>query len=205
MKKIILLLIIQFSCNYSFSLDSLFVIKVHFLYGSKPKMKFKDSETRWFGGVHGGHVGIEVEKNQIFNFIPNGDFHIFNHERQRNSKFVFHDSIEFWKIFGVVKNVKKASIIIPITKTQKQDLEKIVYEYSNKTPYDYAFFGMRCGAATYDLLSKIGILKKVSNNNLIFKVFYPKRLRKMLFKLSLKKKWVVLKKNGSTQRIWEKD
>lgn len=168
-------------------------------------MKFKDSETRWFGGVHGGHVGIEVEKNQIFNFIPNGDFHIFNHERQRNSKFVFHDSIEFWKIFGVVKNVKKASIIIPITKTQKQDLEKIVYEYSNKTPYDYAFFGMRCGAATYDLLSKIGILKKVSNNNLIFKVFYPKRLRKMLFKLSLKKKWVVLKKNGSTQRIWEKD
>src|SRR3954451_1597248 len=51
------------------------VIKVHFLYGSKPFRKYKDTEPKWFGGMLGGHVGIETDSGQILNFTPRGSFH----------------------------------------------------------------------------------------------------------------------------------
>lgn len=58
----------------SYSQDSAY-LKVHFLYGSKPLKKYKATEQKWFGGILGGHVGIEGDDDKIVNFLPKGKFH----------------------------------------------------------------------------------------------------------------------------------
>src|ERR1700741_2237387 len=67
------------------------IIKVHFLYGSKPAKQYKDSESKWFGGKLGGHVGIEVDSNRILNFIPQGEFHWFEKKKDPHSRYAIHD------------------------------------------------------------------------------------------------------------------
>src|SRR6476659_2148020 len=55
-------------------------LKVNFLYGSKPKWDYRDTEKSWFGGVLGGHVGIEGDSGKILNFINKGNFHVFSNK-----------------------------------------------------------------------------------------------------------------------------
>src|SRR5688572_1813198 len=62
-------------------------IKVHFLYGSRPLKTYKD-EPRWFGGILGGHVGIEAADNQILNFIPHGKFRLVAKNKIKHSRYV---------------------------------------------------------------------------------------------------------------------
>ena len=54
------------------------IIRVHFLHGSKPKREFRHEEDRWFGGILGGHAGIEIGPNKIFNFQPKSRPHLFS-------------------------------------------------------------------------------------------------------------------------------
>lgn len=61
-------------------------IKVHFKYGSKPKHEFRDTESKWFGGIHGGHVVIEM-KNYVSGIVPGSDFHVFG--RKKNPASIF--------------------------------------------------------------------------------------------------------------------
>ena len=70
------LYILLFCCFFTrtWSQDSVF-IKVHFLYGSKPYARYKDTEPKWFGGMLGGHVGIETDSGRILDFGPKGRFH----------------------------------------------------------------------------------------------------------------------------------
>jgi hypothetical protein len=196
------------------SSDSTF-IKVLFLYGSKPKKEFKTTEPTWFGGKWGGHVGIEFAPNEVIDFIPQGSFHVVS-KKDRHSKFVIHTLDGFWSIFGgntegvrnpdsFGKGVKKATFMIPISKAQKAKMDTIVNIYTSDTPYDYAFMGMRCAAATYDVLAQLGIVESFSNTKIIQKNFYPKKLRKRLFTMALEKKWVVEKQEGSNRRDWEED
>jgi hypothetical protein len=49
-----------FLSHFLFASDSLFV-KVHFVYGSKPKSAFKKIEAKQFGGIHGGHVYLNLK------------------------------------------------------------------------------------------------------------------------------------------------
>ncbi len=58
-------------------------LKVHFLYGSRPLKEYQDTEKKWFGGILGGHVGIEGDSNRIINFLPSGSFHVFKKESNR--------------------------------------------------------------------------------------------------------------------------
>lgn len=192
-------------CAKSLAQDTTF-IKVHFLYGSKPKKEYKDTEEKWFGGVMGGHVGIEVDPNKIVDFVPNGKFHWIAKQKQKNSRFVVHDTINFWEIFGgEAAMVKKSSFIIPVTKEQKSRIDSITKAYLSSTPYDYAFFGMRCAAAAYDILGQIGVVKPFGYRTTYLKIFYPKKLRKRLTKKAMKSNWRIIRYDGSERRIWKRD
>ncbi|WP_338814871.1 hypothetical protein V9L05_06670 [Bernardetia sp. Wsw4-3y2] len=112
----------------------------------------------------------------------------------------------FYGIFGEhPDSVQLAIIYIPISIQQKETFDSIVSAYIGHAPYDYAFFGMRCGAATYEILAQLGILKSYSNKKTIRKIFYPRKLRKRLFRMTKENNWKVIKREGVKKRKWEKD
>lgn len=188
----------------SFSQDSAW-IKVHFLYGSKPIKLFKDTEKKWFGGVIGGHVGIESDSDRIINFSHTGSFHVFANNEKRHSKFSEHTCSKFYGIFGSHQDsVKKAIVFIPVTRQQKHQFDSISAAYLKQSPYDYALFGMRCGAASYEILAQLGILPDYSKSKTAMKIFYPKKLRTRLLQKAKENGWLVLQQQGSYKRIWEK-
>lgn len=202
------ILTLFFCCIYflGYSQDSTF-LKVHFLYGSKPLKKHKDTERKSFGGILGGHVGIEVNENEILNFLPSsGKLHVFKDNKDKHSTYAIHSIPNFYGILGGEHtSVKMAIIYIPITTQQKQTFDSIVSAYIGHAPYDYAFFGMRCGSSTYEILAQLGILKSYSHKKTVRKIFYPRKLRKRLFKKAEKNNWTVTRKEGSNKRKWEKD
>jgi hypothetical protein len=201
----VLVLMCQLTSGHAFVQDSLY-IKVHFLYGSKPKKEFKDSERKWFGGKLGGHVGIEYESDQVIDFMRKGKFHWFARNKARHSTFALRSANSFWEIFrSPASSVKKASVLIPIGEKQKAKLDSLVESYSAQTPYDYAFFGMRCAAASYDILSQVGIFPSYSRPKTYRKVFYPKKLRKKLFAKAEEQQWKIIRAEGSGTRNWEGD
>jgi hypothetical protein len=93
---------------------------VHFLYGSKPKREFRDTERRWFGGILGGHVGAESDPEQIVNFLRRGRTHWFASRKDKNSRFAVHSPEAFYSMFRYPDSVKKTIVYIPITSKQKQ-------------------------------------------------------------------------------------
>ncbi|MCH8902385.1 MAG: hypothetical protein IIA45_00485 [Bacteroidetes bacterium] len=205
MKNLTLTLVLICLVKTLYPQDSTYV-KVHFLYGSKHRKEFKNEEPKWFGGIHGGHVGIEIDSNTIIDFIPSGKFHVISSSKHIHGKFVIHREKSFWEIFGGESSqMKKATIIIPVSKAQKTQLSRISKSYLSNSPYDYAFIGMRCGSAAYDILSQINILKRYPYQRTYWKIFYPKLLRKRLLKLARENHWDVIRHGGTTRRKWEKD
>jgi hypothetical protein len=181
-------------------------IRVHFLHGSKPKKKYKKVEDKWFGGILGGHAGIEYESNKILNFQPKARFHVFYKKGIINSKFSVHDTLSFYEILGGKHHAAKKTIItIRISAAQKRQLDSIARAYLERSPYDYAFFGMRCGAAAYDVLSRIGVVYKYSFNRTWRKIFYPRKLRRRLEWFAKERGFKVRKVEGNSRRIWEAD
>jgi hypothetical protein len=180
-------------------------IKVHFLYGSRPLSKYRDTERKWFGGVLGGHVGIETDSGRILNFRPDGNFHVFTSQKNRHSRYDEHNFDSFYSLFGSdPDSVKRAIITIPVTRSQKQKLDSIGVAYLKQTPYDYALIGMRCGAAAYEILGQIGIMKNYSRNKTYWKIFYPQKLRRRLLDKATENKWTIERHDGTTHRKWEK-
>lgn len=194
-----------FALNAKTQNDSV-TIRVHFLHGSKPKHKYKHEEDKWFGGMLGGHAGVEYEPNKIFNFQPSGRFHVFRDSRFINSHFGIHDTVSFYSILGGRPNdVKKTIVSIKISSRQKKQLDSVVHVYTHKTPYDYAFFGYRCGAAAYDVLAHIGVVKKFGFKKTYRKIFYPRKLRRRLEHRAIERHYKVVKVAGSKKRKWERD
>lgn len=181
-------------------------LKVHFLYGSKPLKKYKDTEQKWFGGIMGGHVGIEGDSNKILNFLPNGKFHWIAQKNDKHSTFAEHNSDNFYAILGSNgDSVKKAIVYIPITPQQKQQFDSIATEYLREPPYDYALLGMRCGAAAYEILGQLHIVQPYSEFATSKKIFYPQKLRKRLLIKAEENGWLIVKQEGSPRRKWEQD
>ena len=203
--RLIMMLFVNSIITRSFAQDTSY-IKVHFLYGSKPQKQYRDSESKWFGGKLGGHAGIEVDSNRILNFLPEGKFHWFGSKTNKHSKYALHSEDEFYAILGGTgAEVKKAVVTIPVTVQQKQLLDSLSTAYLHQTPYDYALVGMRCGAATYEIIARLQLLKSHSLTTTTLKIPYPKKLRKRLFKQADKQGWKVERQEGSVKRIWEKD
>lgn len=189
----------------SFAQDTAW-LKVHFLYGSKPHKQFKATEHKWFGGMLGGHVGIEGDSNLIVNFTPHGEFHWFAKKHNRHSRYVVHSYDGFYAIMGSGgDSVKKAIVYVPVTPQQKLQFDSLTRAYRNATPYDYALFGMRCGAAAYDILGHIGVLPAYGYGKTWKKIFYPKKLRKRLLKKANQQHWLVVREDGTYKRKWETD
>ena len=193
-------------CNsLAHSEDSLY-IKVHFLYGSKPSPKYKQSEQKWFGGILGGHVGIEGDSGHILNFVSGGKCHLFSAKTNRTSNFKEHPVNGFYTIFGgEADSMKKTIVYIPVTTAQKQRFDSIAAVYKKETPYDYAVFGMRCAAAAYDILGQLNLVPHYTHSKTYKKIFYPKLLRKRLLKKAEENGWTVVKETGSRRRVWERD
>ncbi len=155
----------------------------------------------YFGGIHGGHVSIEIDSID-YGFSPSGKVHLIA-RRKKHSQFTgkhTHNQPPYPKGYKVV------SFLIPLSEVQYDQINRIQKDYCSKPPYDYAFFGMRCSASAEDILGQIGILKKKTRHKqIIRKNFYPKKLRKRMFKLAEEKKYTVIKQDGRPTRKWERD
>lgn len=197
-----ILLVVAGFCFQSYSQDC---IKVQFIYGSRPLKKYKDTEKKWFGGILGGHVGIEDDSARFFSFEKRGRNKIFN-GRKNNSVYKIETGEEFWNIMQTKEDsLQITTIILPLTPQQKQKFDSITSVYSKQVPYCYAVFGMRCGASTYDILAQMGFFPRYSRFKTCMKIFYPRRLRKRLLAEAEKNNWMIIRKQGTPKRKWEKD
>lgn len=200
MKALIILFFSVFVWEAYSQADSSAVIKVRFLYGSRPKRKFKDTEFKSFGGLHGGHVSIQVG-DMDYGFGPTMmPVHMFP-KRRRQSVF---EARELQGGERYSTGNKTVTFVIPVSSKQLAALDSIHKAYCQTPPYDYAFFGMRCAAATQDILALTGIVKRKSRMATILTTFYPKRLRKRLFTLAKNKSYEVRRTEGKGTRKWEK-
>lgn len=204
--SLILIVVFSFFSCYSKANDSLFCIKVHFIYGSKPKREFKNDEKKWFGGIHGGHVGIEVDSNQVFDFIRSGKTHVFSHKKKLSGKYVYRSKESFYARYKASGDSLEVAVVsVFITKVQRQKLDSLIHNYTSQSPHDYAFLGVRCAAAAYSILAELNIFPKHRKSATIRKIFYPKKLRKRVFHLAQSNKWEIEKVKGTNKRWWESD
>ena len=202
MKIILSFLLIQFLLITALFGQNQHVINVFFKYGSKPAHHFKKTEEKYFGGIHGGHVSIGID-TAVIGFSFYYGYHIFAHKKKLNGVYNFEGISRFRKDSV---GYKYTTFQIPLTDTQYYKLNTIIDNYVFlKTPYDYALFGMRCAAAGYDILSQIGIFRIKSRCCNIISNFYPKLLRKKMFRLAKKNNYKIIKQSGRKSRKWEKD
>lgn len=205
MRKLLVIFSLLILSQPTFAQDTSF-IKVHFLYGSRPHPEYKKVEKRWFGGVLGGHVGIEADTNKILNFVRKGKFHWFPSKSNPHSTYILLPEYAFYNLYETTSDsIKKAIFYIPVTPRQKQQLDSISAAYLNQTPYDYALTGMRCAAATYDILAQLAIVPAYSQRKTATRVLYPKKLRAILFELAATNGWRVEQTTGTAKRIWDQD
>ncbi len=157
-------------------------------------------EKKRFGGLHGGHVSVQIG-DSVFSFKFIGKVRVFGAKKNLHHHWITQ-AMSAW-IQDTINN-KYASIVIPLSYDQFAKLKSIQQSYCGKDPYDYAFLGMRCAAAVYDVFSQLEFFKPRSRLGMIRSNFYPKMLRKRFLKLASNKKWVVLKHDGSERRKWER-
>lgn len=182
--------------------DSVQFLAVHFLYGSKPAKGFHASESRRFGGIHGGHVYLQTG-DTIFSFRPNHfPVHIFAHQHKRQSSYVIQNLSEF---AADTSGNKVLTILLPVNDSAEHVLCRLRKKYQRATPYDYAFFGMRCAASAYEVLARAGLVKMHSHFWDICLNFYPKPLRKRLIRRAERNGYKMIRKPGRSSRKWEKD
>lgn len=199
-------LLISFFLCFSVLVYAQDTLTVYFLHGSKPKRKYKKVENKWFGGILGGHVGLSIEKNKVLNFVPLGFSRAFANEKKKdNGRFISSTEDRFWNIFGRVDSVKSTVYKIPITTEQKQKFKSISEAYLKETPYDYALFGVRCGSSTYEIMEQLGLLKSIGiRKTPVYRIFYPRKLRKRVRKKAKKEGWIRIRKEGVITRKWER-
>ncbi len=177
-------------------------IKIHFWYGSKPAKDFKKSESKYFGGIHGGHVTVEVG-DSVYGFSPGGGrARIFAKRSHSNGYFHLESKLEY--TFDSTGD-KQTSISIPVTKEELYDLRIHVNNYLQNRPYDYALFGMRCAASAHEMLSIAGVFKKRTKFFSIFYNFYPKKLRKRILDKAFDENYEIIHQEGRKERKWEND
>jgi hypothetical protein len=191
------ILVFIFSIS-SFAQPASDTIQLHFLYGSRPAKDFKQTESKHFGGIKGGHVNIEAN-GRVLDFLP-GNCPILPENKKPTGGFRLNQSI-YWD----TASTKWATVKIPVTQQQLTKLDSLFTLYASQTPYDYAVFGMRCAAASYDVLSEIGLFKPLPDKNNIIKNFYPKLLRKRVLKWAAEKNYPVIFHPGKSSRKWESD
>lgn len=178
---------------------------LHFLHGSVSKKRYKHDEYSIRGGLLGGHIYIQINSH-IYSFEPryNDDFHIF----PRKNPYAFNSNLKKIKYEDWINHIeskKMTSIEIPLNEAMHSYLKNLLKQYKLKTPFDYAFFGMRCASFTHYLLSKINIFSSTGWLQSIVLFPYPRKLRKELIKKAKLNSWKIYKISGSGTRTWEND
>jgi hypothetical protein len=181
------------------SQDSLFVT-VHAIYGSKP---LKPDENKWFGGILGGHIGLETSPGKVVHFNPGRKVRAFGRKSEPGT-YSISSTEQFYCTFGC-DSVKRMQVKIPVTAEQSRVLDSISENYHEAPPYPYAFFGMRCTAACYHLLSQADVYPDYRKGKMIRRFFYPRRLRKRLIRSAGKQHWKVSYGEGRVGRKWDHD
>ena len=177
------------------------MIRVFFRYGSIPVEGFENHEYNEVGGLYGGHVSLGIDSTEI-GFGDLHRIHLFSNDKNRNSAFY---RMPFQEFENEGRGKKYVTFLVPITDEQYIKLKSILQDYIDRTPYDYAFFGMRCTSATYEILSQIGLFPVLTRNRNIISNFYPKLLRRKMFKLASKNHFTIISQGGRLSRIWEDD
>ena len=195
--KALLIFVAALFFNTCFAGDTTYTIKINFLYGSRPAKGHRHDESKLFGGIKGGHVNIEAG-GRVLDFTP-GNNPLFPNNKKPSGGFSINHSSR------LTNTDKWKTVVVPVSEDQYAILQKIFDSVAAQTPYDYAIFGMRCAAASYDVLSKIGLFKEYSNSKNIATHFYPKLLRKKVLKWADKNHYTVLSNEGRLTRKWESD
>ena len=195
--RVVTTLITFFIFSSCLASDSIYTIKINFLYGSKPAKGYHQQESKLFGGIKGGHVNIEAG-GRVLDFTP-GNNPLIPNNKKPSGGFSINQSVSWdW-------DDKWKTIIVPVSEEQYMELQKLFDSVATKTPYDYAIFGMRCAAASYDVLSKIGLFKEYPNTKNVATHFYPKLLRKKVLKWADQNNYTVISNEGRSSRKWESD
>jgi hypothetical protein len=186
-------------------------IRVLFIYGSYPARGYAHTERKWFGGIHGGHVALEIAPDSVLSFRnAKHPCHVFPRKRH-NSIWEIKTVHGMWESFPPHNynedDLNRAVITIPVTVEQKKKIDSMATVYLHKTPYDYAVAGMRCASASYDIMAKAGLFKEHGASTW-WRIIMPRDLRTLLIKKAHSpegKDWRVALYSGSKKRIWERD
>lgn len=173
---------------------------VEIIYGSKPLTK---DESHWFGGKLGGHIGLKIGTDSVMHFVPGGRV-VATNINSDDGKYLISTNNQFYRTFHC-DTAKTCQIFIPISHKQKQQLLQEIKPFLKHGPYPYAFFGMRCAAACYHLLSLADVTPDLSRSKMTWKFIYPRKLRSYLFKEADKNGWIIKRTKGSTKRKWDHD
>ena len=177
------------------------IIRVIFRYGSIPVHGYEKVEYEEVGGLYGGHVSFGIDSLEI-GFTNRKRLHLFNDKDDFESLFYW----EYLKNYENQLLSKKVVVfMVPLTGEQYVKLRAILMQYIENTPYDYAFFGMRCASATYDVLSQIGLFEPLPRFRNMVSNFYPRRFRAKMFRLAQENHYTIIKHTGRLTRIWEED
>lgn len=197
-----IVLLFLFCLLFSMGIKAQDTLRVHFFYGSRPGKLFKLQESKRFGGIHGGHVSLETEDG-VYGFGPKGKFHIVARRKKhkRHSYFQYQTMEEFCRDSS---GNQYLTIFIPVIKEQMECVDSLHSCYRQDVPYDYAFIGMRCTAASSDILSQIGLLKPRRKKGQI-RYFYPRKLRNKLTQMAIENNWPMVYREGNPRRKWEPD
>src|SRR3989339_1896211 len=187
---VLILLMIPFG-EQVFSKES-HVLKVFFRYGSVPARGYEDPDYEEVGGLLGGHVSLGLDSTEI-GFTNREREHLISNVNKINSVFYRKPIREFEEKSSGKKYV---TFVIPISDDQYYKLLNLLQNYIEHTPYDYAFFGMRCTSATYEVLSHIGLFPEKSRTRNIQENFYPELLRRKMFRLAREKKLPTIFQEG---------
>lgn len=177
------------------------LLKVFFRYGSIPEIGYEYIEYEETGGLEGGHVSLGIDSLEI-GFTNEHVIHVFPRNDDKKGLFYW----EYLKDFEEqVADKKYITFVVPLSEEQYVKLKSILMAYIDESPYDYAFFGMRCAAAAYDVLSQIGIFEHKSMTANVISNFYPRLFRRKMLLLARKKGYTVMRIKGRKTRIWEGD
>lgn len=177
------------------------VIHLFFRYGSVAAPGHEDPDYEEVGGIFGGHVSLGIDSSEV-GFTNHRRIHLFGNSEFKNSHFYRKSLREFQ---DKTKGKKYVTFEIPVTAEQYEKLKVILDHYIEQSPYDYAFFGMRCTSATYEVLSQIGLFPALSKMQNIFVNFYPELLRRKMFRLANDQHYAVIQQPGVNTRIWDED
>ena len=137
--------------------------------------------------------------------------HIFNHRRHPNSLFRAVSVNRMWYMlphhYPDLDSLRRVVFVIPVKSGQRRVIDSLALAYLARTPYDYAFLGMRCASASYQILAYAGVATEY-RRGLWHRIFSTRKFRYALYKEYLRRRsegWRMYTWKGSVSREWDKD